>query len=93
MRVRISSHTLQRADERGATESEIREVLESGSPTSAKYGRLGKAKVFNYDAYRAGKWHSQKRVEVYFALEGDVISTITVYVFYGKWESADENRV
>ncbi|MGO9410990.1 MAG: DUF4258 domain-containing protein [Spirochaetia bacterium] len=93
MRVQITSHTLQRARERGANESEIREVLESGSPTPVKYGTPGKAKVFDYNGYRSGRWYSQKRVEVYFAIEGDVISTITVYVFYGKWESPHENRI
>ncbi len=93
MRVQITSHTLQRARERGADESEIREVLKSGCPTPAKFGRLGKAKIFDYDGYRSGRWYSQKRVEVYFVIEGDVISTITVYVFYGKWESLYENRI
>lgn len=54
MRVQITSHTLQRARERGADESEIREVLKSGCPTPAKFGRLGKAKIFDYDGIALG---------------------------------------
>jgi hypothetical protein len=28
----------------------------------------------------------QKRAEVFFTTEGDAAITVTVYVFYGKWE-------
>ena len=93
MEIRLTSHALQRASERGASESEIVNVLESGFSTPAKYGRLGKAKMFNYDHCRAGRWYSQKRVEVYYAIEGDVVLVITVYVFYGEWETTDESPV
>ena len=45
MKIQIDPHTLERAEERGANEAEIRDVIETGSPIEAKYGRLGKAKV------------------------------------------------
>jgi hypothetical protein len=35
----------------GAGKSEIMEVLETGSPTRAKYDKLGKTKVFEYTAF------------------------------------------
>ena len=85
MRLAISRHALERALERGASEPEIKEVLESGVSTTAKYGRLGKTKTFEYNRYRSGKLYNQKKVEVYFTVEGDVISIIPVYVFYGTW--------
>jgi hypothetical protein len=32
-------------------------------------------------------------MEVFFAVEGDVIVAATVYVFYGKWEIDDGDSV
>lgn len=86
MNLRIDSHALERAQERGVTENEIRDVLETGYPLQAKYSRLGKAKVFPFNESRLGKLYEQKRVEVIYALEGDTMTVVTVYVFYGKWK-------
>jgi len=33
-----------------------------------------------------GKHYEQKRVEVIYVLEEEVVVTLPVYVFYGKWE-------
>jgi mannose-6-phosphate isomerase-like protein (cupin superfamily) len=93
MNIQIDPHTLERAEERGATADEIIDVITSGTPITAKYGRLGKAKTYDFKMNRLGKYHDHKRVEVFFAVEGDVIVTVTVYVFYGKWEIADGNPV
>jgi len=35
---------------------------------------------------RLGKYYEQKRVEVIYTVEGETIVTVTVYVFYGRWE-------
>jgi len=85
MRIQIDPHTLERALERGTTEEEIKDVIETGSPMPAKHGRLGKAKVYDFKRKRHGKYYEQKRVEVIYTIEGDTIVTVTVYVFYGKW--------
>ena len=45
MNIQIAPHSLQRANERGATGLEIIEVLEKGLNILGKYGRLGKTKV------------------------------------------------
>ena len=87
MNIQIDPHTLERAEERGVSENEIRETILTGSLFNAKKGRLGRVKVFSFDNVRAGKYYPQKRVEVVFVEEGAVIVTVTVYVFYGKWES------
>jgi hypothetical protein len=84
--IQIDPHTLERAVERGTNEVEIREVISSGSPIPAKHGRLGKAKVYPFQHERNSKFYEQKRVEVIYAVEKDVIVTVTVYVFYGNWE-------
>lgn len=86
MEIQIDRHTLERAEERGTNEAEIKDVIHSGFSIPAKYGRIGKAKVYDFKQNRHNKYHEHKRVEVFYLIEGDKIITVTVYVFYGKWE-------
>jgi len=86
MEIQIDQHTLERAEERGTNENEIIDVINTGFSISAKYGRIGKAKIYNFKQRRNRKYYEQRRVEVFYIIEKDVIITVTVYVFYGKWE-------
>ena len=86
MNIQIDPHTLKRAQERGTTDSEIRDVIQTGSLIPAKHNRIGKAKVFEFNQFRKGKYYEHKRVEVFYVIENNIIITVTVYVFYGKWE-------
>ena len=86
MDIEIDPHTLERAGERGASEEEIKDVIETGFPIPAKYGRLGKAKIYDFRQTRHNNYYEQRRVEVFYTFEKGVIVTVTVYVFYGKWE-------
>jgi hypothetical protein len=86
MGIQIDPHTLERAVERGTNEEEIKDVIQTGFSIPAKYGKLGKAKVYEFKKNRLNRYFEQKRVEVFYTIEGDRIVTITVYVFYGKWE-------
>jgi hypothetical protein len=86
MRIQIDQHTLERAEERGTSEEEITDVIETGFEISGKHGRIGKAKVYEFKKERHGRKYEQKRVEVFYVKEEDVLVTVTVYVFYGKWE-------
>lgn len=86
MEIQIDPHTLERAEERGTTEAEIRDVIHSGFSVPAKYGRIGKAKVYDFKQNRHNKYYEHKRVEVFYLIEGDKSITVTVYVFFGKWE-------
>ena len=81
----IDSHTLERAEERGTNETEIKDVINTGFSISAKYNRLGKAKVYPFQDQRQGKFYEEKRVEVFFIIENNFVITVTAYVFYGKW--------
>ncbi len=81
----MDPHTLERAEERGTNEEEIRDVIQTGFSILAKYGRIGKAKVYEFKQNRLNRYFEQKRVEVFYTIEGDRIVTITAYVFYGKW--------
>lgn len=89
MGIRISPHTLERAEERGADETEIKDVLSTGFSVPAKYGRMGKGKIYEFGRTRHGKHYDQKRLEVLYIREDDDLVVITVYVFYGRWESQD----
>jgi len=91
--IQIDPHTLERAEERGTNEEEIKEVINTGISISEKYGRLGKFKIYDFKKERNGKYFQQKRVEVIYTIKGDVIITVTVYVFYGKWRGEDANSI
>jgi len=86
MQILIDPHTLERAKERGTNEEEIKDVINSGFSIPAKYGRKGKAKIYDFKSRRHTKYYDQKRVEVFYTVEEELIATVTVYVFYGKWE-------
>jgi len=86
MEIQIDLHTLERAEERGTNEREIKDVINTGFSIPAKYGRIGKAKIYEFKRNRFNKYYEQKYVEVFYIVEEDKIITITVYVFYGKWE-------
>jgi len=86
MKIQIDPHTLEKAEECGTNEDEIKDVIETGFTIPAKYGRIGKAKIYDFRQKRHGKYYEQKRVEVFYAIEESLMITVTVYVFYGKWE-------
>ncbi len=93
MEIVIDPHTLERAKERGTSEEEIKDVINSGFSISAKYGRKGKVKIYDFKSRRHTKYYDQKRVEVFYAVEGKLIVTVTAYVFYGKWEGQNEGHL
>jgi len=78
---------LQRAEERGTNIAEIQIVLEQGTDIPARGNRKAKAKVFSFKKERLGKYYEEKRVEVIYFEEDQLIITVTVYVFYGEWEA------
>ena len=86
MQVLIPPHTLLRAEERGTSEHEIHDVLESGEPLPAQRNRFRKMKTYTFAQLRLGKFYEQKRVEVIYTVEKANMVAVTVYVFYGKWE-------
>ncbi len=86
MEIQIDSHTLERAEERGTNMDETKDVIKTGITITAKCERLGKAKVYDFKQKRHNRYYEQKRIEVFYTTEGNNIITVTVYVFYGKWE-------
>ena len=84
MKTIIEPHTIERANERGANETEIRDVIKNGTAFSAKYGRSAKFKIYDFNAIWNNKLYKQKKVEVYYVIENDEVFTVTVLVFYIK---------
>ena len=93
MKIQVDSHTWERAEERGTNEKEIEDVINTGFLIPAKHDRMGKAKIYDFKKERHGKYYEQKRVEVFYTIEGDAIVTVTVYVFYGKWEGRNADSI
>ncbi len=60
MKIQIEPHTLQRAIERRATETEILDTINSGVNILAKSGRLGKSKIFHLGMKETGDFLKKK---------------------------------
>jgi hypothetical protein len=86
MNIIIEPHTLIRAEERGTNNIEIIDVINTGYEAQAKNNRKCKFKVYEFNQERNGKIYKQKRVEVFYLIENEIIITVTVYVYYGNWE-------
>ena len=85
MDIRIATHTLIRAAERGASQEEIERAISEGTRQPAKGDRQSSSLIIDFDSFRNGKYYKEKKIEVIFVQEGESIITITVYVFYGKF--------
>jgi len=85
MKIQIEPHTLQRAVERGASETEIIDTINTGTNILGKSGRRGKTKSYPFENIRNSKYYEEKKIDVYFIVELETIITVTVYVFYGKF--------
>jgi hypothetical protein len=74
--IQIEPHTLQRANERGATEQEIIDTINNGVNIPAKAGRMAKAKIILFNNIWNRKSYQHKKIEVYFIIEKEVIITV-----------------
>ncbi len=93
MKIQVDPHTLERAEERGTNETEIQDVITTGVMIPGKHSRHGKAKTYPFNRTRGGKYYEQKRVEVFYTIEGDTIITVTAYVFFGHWKGKRADSV
>jgi hypothetical protein len=76
-----------RAKERGTDKNEILDVIKTGKATSAKYGKMAKYKIYEFNKNWLGKYYNQKMVKMFYTFEENNIITVTIYVFYGDWGS------
>lgn len=87
MRIVIIEHARKRMRQRGVTDDEARLVLETGQSADAELGRKSKDGVFEFSGLWQGRSYPQKKVQVIYREEGENVVVITVYAFYGRWQS------
>ena len=80
--VRFHPHARERLAERGATEQEVIDAVQSGESFPAKFGRIGFRRNFQFDSLWRGKPYATKQVEVFAVQEGDDWLVITVVTRY-----------
>lgn len=57
MKIEIDPHTLERAEQRGANEEEIIDVINTGSEIAAKHGRIGKGRIYSFKDKRNSEYY------------------------------------
>ena len=82
MAVRLTFHARQKMLERGTTEDEVVESVQSASWEQADLGRLQCFMDFSFDALWYGHHYQTKQVNPIFVEEGTDIVIVTVYVYY-----------
>ena len=80
--IRLTQHAREQCDERGATESEVREAIEKGTREKAKLNRLMCRYNFHYGQQWQGEPYPIKQVAPVIVEDRDEIVVITVYTFY-----------
>ena len=82
MIIKFLPHARERMEERGVTEYEIINTVEEGEEFSAKFGRTGFRRNFEFGGVWRGKQYQTKQVEVFTVNENDRFIVITVIVKY-----------
>lgn len=82
MSIAIHAHARERMAERGASEAEVVEAVQSGEGFPAKFGRSGFRRNFSSEGIWQGKNYSTKQVEVLAVREDEDWIVITVIVKY-----------
>lgn len=72
-------------EQRGVTENEIEQVMNSGEPVSdARVGTFGVRLAFPYSSNWEGQFFEEKEVTVYYKKVNQEIIVLTVLARYGK---------
>ncbi len=82
MDVKFHPHAEARMVERGATREEVISTVENGEQFSAKYGRIGFRRTFNFSSHWNRKFYDNKQLEVFAVEEEENWLVITVIVKY-----------
>jgi hypothetical protein len=80
--VELHPHARERADERGASESEIVSTVEGGERFPARLGRVGFRRNFTFDDVWRGRRYGTKQIETIVVEESQRWLVITVLVKY-----------
>lgn len=80
--IRFHAHALERLEERGASEAEVKDTVRGGEAFPAKFGRTGFRRNFPYARHWRGRWYATKQVVVYAVEEPESWLIITVVTRY-----------
>lgn len=78
IKINIDSHALERAEQRGTNEEEIKETVLSGEKFPAKRNRVGFRRNFAYRNEWEGRYFENKQLEVFAAEELNGWYVVTV---------------
>lgn len=75
--------------ERGVTEEEIRQTIQTGRVSPAELGRSMATRVFTAGYHREGIDYAHKEVQVVFVKEPWSTVVVTVIARYGFWRDTE----
>ena len=82
MEIVFSKHAQETMRKRGATKKEAREAILKSEWREAKLNRFESTREFIYKEKWNGNFYQFKQVNPVFVQENELITVITVYVFY-----------
>ena len=82
MTVRIHPHSLLRMRERGATAAEVRQTVQQGTATPAKFGRTRFRHTFVFNARWNRRFFARKQIDAFSAKIAGGWLVVTVIVKY-----------
>ena len=80
--IRLSEHSKQQLEFRGATEQQVVEAIRTETWEPAELGRLECQKNFVFNSKWNNKYYDTKQVRPIFVDEPNEIIVVTVYVYY-----------
>jgi hypothetical protein len=80
--IRLSIHARVRMQQRGATEEEVMETIQTAPWQDAERGRHECRKDFPFNREWNGKVHATKQIRPIFVEGAREILVVTVYVYY-----------
>jgi len=84
--IQIDLHTLERAEERGTNEKEIIDVINTVPLFQLNMGVLGKPRFMSLNRNDMANFMTKRGLKYSYIIKKSVIITVTVYLFYRKWE-------
>jgi hypothetical protein len=93
MELAFTRHATAQMRERGVSESEVVQTLQSGIELPAKLGRSLALQVFSAGYRHRGVYYPEKEVRVIHKEEFQRTVVITVLARYGIWSTPHENHL
>jgi hypothetical protein len=80
--IRLSGHAQGRLRERGTTEQEVVEAIQTEPWQSTERGRFECRRNFTFNAQWNGTHYATKQVRPVFVDDPDEVVVVTIYVYY-----------